>query len=189
MASYAYTANSTTAAASANIATDKARISTSNVAIQFTTSFPNVAVTGTVTTATTSATITGSGTTFNTQLGVGYWVGNTTGATVGIVSAIANNTSLTLVANAAVAISAANLRYNPYGVEYTIANANSSQIPSNTILDSVIVGQGNIVSYLSASGANTIFTITELGMPHASTGTSGIKATPSAGGPTNIPVE
>jgi len=60
MASYAYTANSATAAASANIATDKARISTSNVAIQFTTSFPNVAVTGTVTAATNSATITGS---------------------------------------------------------------------------------------------------------------------------------
>ena len=183
MASYAYTANSATAAASANIATDKARISTSNVAIQFTTSFPNVAVTGTVTAATTSATITGSGTLFNSQLGVGYWVGNTTGATVGIVSAIASNTSLTLVANAAVAISAATLRYNPYGVAYTIANANSTQIPQGTSVD-VIVGQGNIVSYLSLASANTIFTITELGMPHANSGTSGVNPTPALGGPT-----
>lgn len=183
MASYAYTANSATAAASANIATDKARISTSNVAIQFTTSFPNVAVTGTVTAANTSATITGSGTLFNTQLGVGYWVGNTTGATVGIVSAIASNTSLTLVANAAVAISGANLRYNPYGVAYTIATANSTQIPQGTSVD-VIVGQGNIVSYLSLASANTLFTITELGMPHANSGTSGVNPTPALGGPT-----
>jgi hypothetical protein len=189
MASYAYTANTASAAPSANIGTDKIRIATSNAAIQFTTSFPNVAVTGSVTCATTSPNITGSGTSFTTQLALGYWVGNNAGNSVGIVSTIIDDTHLTLTANAALAISSANLRYNPYGVAYTIANANSSQIPSNTILNSVIVGQGNIVSYLSASGANTIFTITELGMPHASTGTSGITATPSAGGPTNIPVE
>ena len=52
MASYAYTANSATAEASANIATDKIRIATSNVGVQFTTSFPNVALTGNVTCAT-----------------------------------------------------------------------------------------------------------------------------------------
>ena len=36
MASYAYTANSTSPSASANIATDKIRIATSNVGIQYT---------------------------------------------------------------------------------------------------------------------------------------------------------
>ena len=96
MASYAYTANTSTASASANIATDKIRIATSNVGIQYTTSFPNVAITGTVTCATTSPTVTGSGTLFNTQLNVGAWLGNTTGTTVGIIASIANNTSLTL---------------------------------------------------------------------------------------------
>ena len=49
MASYAYTANSATAATSANIATSKISIATSNVAIQYTTSFPNVALTGNIT--------------------------------------------------------------------------------------------------------------------------------------------
>ena len=173
MASYAYTANSATAAASANIATDKIRIATSNVGIQYTTSFPNVALTGTVTCATNSTTVTGSGTSFSTELAIVSWIGNTAGANVGIVASIANNTSLTLTANAAVAISGATARYNPYGVPYTIATANSEMIPPNTVNDSIIVGQGNIVSYLTVAGANSLFTITELGAPHPNTGTSG----------------
>lgn len=183
MASYAYTANSTSPSASANIATDKIRIATSNVGIQYTTSFPNVALTGTVTCATTSNVVTGSSTTFLTQLNIGAWIGNTTGNSVGIVQAIANNTSLTLTANAAVAISGATARYNPYGVAYTVATANSELIPPNTVNNSIIVGQGNIVSYLTTASANTLFTITELGAPHANTGTSGVLATPANGGP------
>jgi hypothetical protein len=183
MASYAYTANSATAATSANIATSKISIATSNVAIQYTTSFPNVALTGTVTAATNTATVTGSGTLFLSELNVGAWVGNTAGGTAGIVKAIANNTSLTLTANSAVAISAATARYNPYGVAYTVATANSTMIPANTVDNSIIIGQGNIVSYLTTAGANTLFTITELGMPHANTGTSGVLATPANGGP------
>ena len=180
MASYAYTANSATAAASANIATDKIRIATSNVGVQFTTSFPNVALTGTVTCATNSETVTGSGTSFSTELAIGSWIGNTTGANVGIVAAIANNTSLTLTANAAVAISGATARYNPYGVPYTIATANSEMIPPNSVNNSIIVGQGNIVSYLTTAGANTLFTITELGAPHPNTGTSGYNSPTSS---------
>jgi len=183
MASYAYTANSATAATSANIATSKISIATSNVAIQYTTSFPNVALTGTVTCTTTSNVVTGSGTLFLSELNIGAWIGNTTGNTAGIVKAIANNTSLTLTANSAVAISSATARYSPYGVAYTVANANSTMIPANTVDNSIIVGQGNIVSYLTTASANTLFTITELGMPHANTGTSGVLATPVNGGP------
>ena len=56
---------------------------------------------------------------------------------------------------------------------------NITQIPQGTSVD-VIVGQGNIVSYLSLASANTIFTITELGMPHANSGTSGVNPTPAA---------
>ena len=174
MTTYAYTANTASAAASANIATDKVRIATSNAAIQYTTSYPNVALTGTVTCATNSNTVTGSGTLFLTELGIGYWIGNTTGNSVGIVKSIASNTSLTLTANAAVAITAATARLSPYGVPYTVATANSEVIPANTVENSIIVGQGNIVSYLSLAGANSIFSITELGMPHSNTGTSGV---------------
>lgn len=183
MASYVYTASGSVAA-SANIATDKIRIATTSGPIHFTTSFPNVAITGTVTCATNSKTVTGSGTSFTTELAIGTWLGNTAGSTVGLVAAIANNTSLTLVANAAVAIAGAAARYNPYGVPYTVATTSSEIVPANTLENSVIVGQGNIVSYLNVTGATAApFSITELGMPHPNNGTSGFPATPAAGGP------
>lgn len=185
MTSYAYTANTATPSASANIATDKVRIATSNVGIQYSTSFPNVALTGTVTCATNSKVVTGSGTSFTTELNVGAWIGNTSGNSVGIVQSIANNTSLTLVSNASLAINAANARYNPYGVAYTVATANSQFVPPNTTLNSVIVGQGNIISYLTVAGANSLFTITELGATHPNTGTSGVLTPPAVGGPTH----
>ena len=181
MASYVYTASGSVAA-SANIATDKVRIATTS-AIQYTTSFPNVALTGTVTCATNSNVVTGSGTSFTTQLNVGAWIGNTAGNTVGIVQSIANNTSLVLTANAAVAIAGATARYNPYGVAYSVADANSTIVPANTVLNNVTVGQGNIVSYLQVSGVTSApFSITELGMPHLNTGTSGVAFTPATGG-------
>lgn len=180
MASYVYTANSS-AQQSANIATDKIRIATTSSPIQYTTSFPNVAMTGTVTCATNSPTVSGSGTSFSTQLAVGTWIGNTSGATVGIVASIANNTSLTLTANAAVAISGATARYNPYGVPYTVVNANSEIIPSNTVETSIIVGQGNIVSFTEVSGVTSApFSITELGAAHPNTGTSGYNSPTSS---------
>ena len=91
MTSYAYTANIATPAASANIATSKISIATSNVGIQFTTSYPNVALTGTVTCATTSEVVTGSGTAFLSELNIGAWIGNTSGSTVGIVDSIIFN--------------------------------------------------------------------------------------------------
>lgn len=184
MASYVYTASGSVAA-SANIATDKIRIATTTGPIHYTTSFPNVALTGTVTCATNSNVITGSGTSFTTQLSIGAWIGNTAGSTVGIVQSIANNTSLVLAANAAVAISGAAARYNPYGVAYTVATTSSEIIPANTVANSITVGQGNIVSYLNVTGATAApFSITELGAPHANTGTSGVLATPANGGPT-----
>ena len=185
MASYAYTASSAVAT-SGNIATDKVQIATTSSPIQYTTSFPNVALTGTVTCATNRNVVTGSGTSFLTQLNIGAWIGNTLGNTVGVVQSIANNTSLVLTANAAVAISGATARYNPYGVPYTVANANSTIVPSNTIKNSVIVGQGNVVSFLEVTGVTSApFTITELGATHANTGTTGILPTPVNGGPLN----
>jgi hypothetical protein len=44
-------------------------------------------------------------------------------------------------------------------------------IPANTVENSVIVGQGNYVAYLNVAGSAGAFSITELGMPHPSTGT------------------
>jgi len=183
MASYAYTASSAVAT-SGNIATDKVQIATTS-AIQYTTSFPNVALTGTITAATNTTTVTGSGTAFLSQLNIGAWIGNTSGSTVGVVQAIANNTSLTLTANATVAVGpGGTARYNPYGVPYTVATANSTIIPANTVNNSIIVGQGNVVSFKEVSGVTSApFTITELGAPHPNTGTTGVADHPADGGP------
>jgi hypothetical protein len=171
MASYVYTGN-LTSQQSANIATDKIRISTTGTGIHAVTGYPRVAGTGTATAATNSATVTGSGTAFNTQLSVGAWIGNTTGTTVGIVSSIANATSLTLTANAGVALSNVAYTFNNAGVPYAIANQQTQIFPAQGQYNTVYCGQGNVVAFLTTGGgAGTEFSITELGMPHAVTGT------------------
>lgn len=173
MASYVYTATGS-AAVSANILTDKVRIATTSSPIHFNTGFPNTTGTGTVTSATNSTTVTGVSTVFTTQLKPGYWIGNASGNTVGIVSSIASNTSLTLKANANVAIANAAFTYSPYGVPFVTVTANSSIIPSNNVENSIIVGQGNVVAYLNVTGATAApFSITELGAPHANSGATG----------------
>ena len=163
MASYVYTGNAVSQQ-SANIATDKIRISTTGVAIHAVTGYPRVAGTGTATAATNSATVTGVGTAFNTQLEVGGWIGNTTGTTVGIISSIANATS--------VALSNVAYTFNNAGVPYAIATQQSAIYSANDSYNSVYCGQGNVVAFLTTgAGAGSEFSITELGMPHAVTGT------------------
>ncbi len=44
-------------------------------------------------------------------------------------------------------------------------------IPANTVDNSFIVGQGNYLAYINADGTAAKFSVTELGMPHAETGT------------------
>ncbi len=44
-------------------------------------------------------------------------------------------------------------------------------IPANTVNNSYIVGQGNYFAYINANGTAAPFSVTELGMPHADTGT------------------
>ena len=167
MTSYVYTGNAVSQQ-SANIATDKIRISTTGVGVHAVTGYPRVAGTGTATAATNSATVTGVGTAFNTQLEIGAWIGNTTGTTVGIVANIANATSLTLTANAGVALSNVAYTFNNAGVPYAIATQQSEIYPNQSRFNSVYCGQGNVVAFLTTGGgAGSEFSITELGMPHA----------------------
>lgn len=171
MASYVYTGNAVSQQ-SANIATDKIRISTTGTGIHAVTGYPRVTGTGTATAATNSATVTGVGTAFNTQLSVGGWIGNTTGTTVGIVSSIANATSLTLTANAGVALSNVAYTFNNAGVPYAIANQQTQIFPAQGQYNTVYCGQGNVLAFITTGGgAGAEFSITELGMPHANTGT------------------
>jgi hypothetical protein len=66
-----------------------------------------VTISGTITCTTGSPTVTGSGTSFNTDVEVGDILADLTGAVIGTVSLIGSNTSLTLTANAAVAVTGA----------------------------------------------------------------------------------
>jgi len=61
--------------------------------------------TGTITASTTSVTVTGVGTAFTTQIKINDIIKNSSGVQLGIVSAIASNTSLTLRTNSAIAVS------------------------------------------------------------------------------------
>ncbi len=54
----------------------------------------------------------------------------------------------------------------------TTANLTACEIvPANTVLNSVIVGQGNYVAYINVAGSAGAFSITELGANHPDTGT------------------
>ena len=165
-------------ASTANLLTDKVRITTTSP-IQFVASYPNVSGTGTITTSVSNANVTGSGTAFTTPgvgfLQAGYWIGNATGATVGIISSVANATFATLTTNGAVAIAGAGYKVNPYGVPYQEANVANSQVaPGNTQLNSGDGGQGNVISFINPTGITAnVFTVTELGMPHRNSGTTG----------------
>ena len=70
----------------------------------------NAAATNTITAATNSTTVTGSGTIFLTELVAGRVILNSSNVVIGTVSSIASNTSLTLTANANVAVSGAAYR-------------------------------------------------------------------------------
>ena len=166
MASYSYT-SSGTSTQSANLATDKVRVATTTSAIHFVTGFPRVQGAGTVTAATNSAVVTGVGTSFLTSTAIGKWIGNTTGSTSGIVQSIANNLSLTLTANSAVAIAGAAYTLAPTSDGYAIVTTADKIIPAGTVERSILVGQGNVVAFLTAgTAAAAIFSVTELGAPH-----------------------
>ena len=52
------------------------------------------------------------------------------------------------------------------------ANTSACEIvPASTVERSFYVGQGNYFAYINANGTATPFSVTELGMPHATTGT------------------
>ena len=67
--------------------------------------------------------------------------------------------------NSAIAINVGNAN--------VVANITSCEIiPANTVERSFIVGQGHYLAYINANGTATPFSVTELGMPHAATGTA-----------------
>jgi hypothetical protein len=171
MASYTYTANSAFQQ-SANIATDKIRIATTTSAINYHTGSPKVLGTGTIAVSTSSNAAVGTGTAFLTEVEVGQWIsGNTTNTIIGQVASITDNDNLVFTANSTITNASVTYAISPTSDGFALATANSTIIPANTVERSIIVGQGNVVSFLNVAGTAGAFNITELGMPHANTGT------------------
>jgi hypothetical protein len=172
MTSYVYTASGTSQQ-SANLATDKIRIATTTSAIHYETGSPKVLGTGAITANTVSKTVTGAGTSFTTEINLGEWLCGTGGGVVwGQVATIANNTSLTFTTNSTANATSAAYAIAPTSDGFAYGHANAAIIPANFVERTIIVGQGNVVAFLTASTATPDeFTITELGMPHAITGT------------------
>ena len=171
MASYTYTANAAFQQ-SANLATDKIRIATTTSAINYQTGSPKLIGSGTIAVSTSSDEVVGTSTAFTTEIVVGQWLtGNTTNNLIGQVSTITDDENLTLTANALITNASAAYTINDTVAGFAHATANSSIIPANSTNNSIIVGQGNVVSFLNVAGTAGAFNITELGMPHANTGT------------------
>lgn len=78
--------------------------SNASAAIAPSAAYGAVVLTGTITSTTSSTAVTGVGTKFTTELLVGMGIANNSGTLIGTVSAIADDTHLTLGANAAVAV-------------------------------------------------------------------------------------
>jgi len=106
--------------------------------------------TGTITSTTSSTTVTGSGTQFTTQIAPGFVLKTSAGSTIGTVSTIASNTSLTLVANASTAVT--NGSYGIVSPGITVKNSplSNTEIDSNFLqLDNTKLERTNNLSDLS----------------------------------------
>jgi hypothetical protein len=127
-----------------------------------------IARTGTITASTSSTTVTGSGTFFLTQLAPGHILKNSSGTTIGVVAAIANNTSLTLAVNASVALTNGAYRseqlptfkfINSTLLRVTFENAGSSSddrliVSSMRIAPSSVSSSGEIIRFGGSGLAN-----------------------------------
>lgn len=109
------------------------------VAVADSATYADLAGTGTITALTTSNTITGVDTTFTSQVRVGDTIKTSAGVVIGTVSVISTDTSLTLAANAAVAVSAAGYKIDwGYGYLFSEAPATSEYAAARSgLLDEI----------------------------------------------------
>lgn len=93
--------------------------------------FANFDLSGTITSTTNSTTVTGVSTAFDTELSVGSILQDGTGTTIGTVASIASATSLTLVSNAGVAVTAGAAKATwQYANQFDYAPSASSYVTS-----------------------------------------------------------
>ena len=109
---------------------------------------------GTITCGTASTTVTGVGTAFTTELKVGHTLFNSTGVSIGTVSAIASNTSLTLSANAAVGVTAGTTKF--YTRSITLKNTGVTKAPGSATAGTItIVSKNHFIDEIAPIGGSS----------------------------------
>lgn len=115
--------------------------------------------TGTITSTTGSTTVTGSGTAFLTELTVGTIIRNSSNTSIGTILSIGSNTSLTLTANASVAVTNGSYRASvvpAIGDAVTIAAANTVTVNSNFSCASITFTAANTANVITISDNMTL---------------------------------
>lgn len=104
----------------------------------------SVAGAGTITCSTSSPTVTGSGTAFLTAVIIGQQLTNSGGTTIGTVLTVDSNTQITLVSNAAVAVSAGAYNIVSTGITTKGSPLTNSEIDANFVnLNNAVVAGAN----------------------------------------------
>lgn len=142
----------------------------------------SVAGAGTITCSTSSPTVTGSGTAFLTAVIIGQQLTNSGGTTIGTVLTVDSNTQITLVSNAAVAVSA-----GAYNIVSTGITTKGSPL-TNSEIDANFVNLNNaVVAGANSSVTNVANTLVKRGPAgEFSAGVATLAAGTNVGG-TNVP--
>lgn len=112
--------------------------------------------TGTITSSVSTTAVTGSGTAFTTQLSVGSELYNAAGTYIGKVASIASNTSLTLAANGAVAVTAGSFKYTPPINGIPASQIYTTHVISDVDLDSYCVTVATAATSTGYTGGTTM---------------------------------
>lgn len=112
--------------------------------------------TGTITSSISTTAVTGSGTAFTTQLSVGGELYNSSGSYIGKIASIASNTSLTLAANGAVAVTAGAFKYTPPINGIPASQIYTTHVISDVDMDSYCVTVATAATSTGYAGGNTM---------------------------------
>ena len=110
--------------------------------------------TGTITVSNGSTSVTGSGTGFS-RLNVGDVILSSTNSVVGVVSEVANSTSLFLKENSPINLSSDNFSYRPYD-QFSVTIGSSNLSTQTKIASSVSQNSIKIVKFGAAAGISTV---------------------------------
>ena len=112
--------------------------------------------TGTITTSVSTTALTGSGTSFTTQLSVGSIIYSSTGAYIGKVASITNNTTAAFASNGAVAVTAGSFKYTVPVNGIPTTELYTTHVISDVDMDSYCVTVATAATATGYAGGSTM---------------------------------